>query len=260
VEDVLFKLPRYYFEQNSRALRPILFSTPSENVKRFAGDQIIHLDGISEKDFRLMLKVAFPESLWGRLGPESGDAKERPVDILGASELRCWKDWASVLKVSTQLQLDSIRDVSVRRLTSSPTSVEDWVGVLRMATEWEVWEVRETAIRRLGSARAAISLLDKIDLALECKVEEWLLKGYQQLVERNEVISSEEEGRLGWKTTSGYDTNISGSAAARDQVFIWGWAIPAKHGNCGAIFAPIFRHLFSDPECKVHFTAATASL
>jgi hypothetical protein len=168
-------------------------SVRGEDVtKRSISDQLIHLEGVSKSDFYLMLRVMFHEPLWGQLESESRDA--------GATQAApsSWKDWASVLKLSTQLQLESIRETSIRQLSCLSMDVTDWINVLRVGTEWGLAEVRKIAMDKIVSR---IEVPQKINLAIEFKIEKWLLEGFRRLVERSKEILLDEEEQLGWETT-----------------------------------------------------------
>lgn len=199
----MFNLPRHHFQQSANVWRDISsISTADENTatpRRLIDEQIIHLKGISKADFQLTLKAMFPESLWGCLESElaiTGDKGNR--DPL-AAKLSGWEDWASALRVSTQLQLESVMKTSIRHLLKLPiTDNKAGADVLRMATEWELEEIRQKAIGYLGQQAEGV---EKIHLATEFKMTGWQLEGYRQLVERNRGISSEEEESLGWETT-----------------------------------------------------------
>ena len=46
-----------------------------------------------------------------------------------------------------------------------------------------------------------LATLMKIELAMECKIQPWLLEGYTEFVTREKTISAEDEKQLGWDTT-----------------------------------------------------------
>jgi hypothetical protein len=68
-----------------------------------------------------------------------------------------------------------------------------------MSTQWRIQKLREIAIRQLADK---LSPLRKVDLAIECGIEPWLMAGYMELVTRRAYISEEEEDRLGPSRTS----------------------------------------------------------
>lgn len=76
---------------------------------------------------------------------------------------------------------------------------EDWVSVLKLSTMWDFLDIRKLAIQELS--KMEISTVDKIILARDCKVAEWLLSGYNELAKRSETISLDEAARLGWEAT-----------------------------------------------------------
>jgi hypothetical protein len=86
-----------------------------------------------------------------------------------------------------------------------PLTSAEWTSVLRLSTMWELAEVREKAIAELSSLMPGDFhhlLFDKIMLAKECKVRQWLIDGYVELVVRQRIISVEEAEVLGWETAA----------------------------------------------------------
>jgi hypothetical protein len=69
--------------------------------------------------------------------------------------------------------------------------------VLRCSTLWRVSEIREKAKIQLDSSLKSVN---RVLLARECHVGEWLSRGYQELVQRSETISEADEERLGSST------------------------------------------------------------
>lgn len=79
----------------------------------------------------------------------------------------------------------------------SKSDVQDinaWHDVLRLATEWEFASIRELAIERL---RPIVSDIDKVVFGHAYEVDGWVMPGYMALVERENPITAEEGKRLG---------------------------------------------------------------
>jgi len=185
VENSLFKVPRAPFECNSEVFADMFYLPILEGMAPdgSSDEQPLRLDGIEKKDFRLLLKVLFPRC------PE-------------AIKTMTWKEWFSVLKLSMLWQMDQVKDLAIERITSLPLNIDDWKAVLILSTHSVVNNtIRNAAIQQL-IARFPLTPIDRILLARKCHVADWLLSGYNELVQREATISVEEEEQLGLKTTT----------------------------------------------------------
>ena len=81
-----------------------------------------------------------------------------------------------------------------------PLKRAKWTSVLRLSTMWEFIDIRARAIQELS--KFGMSTMDKIFLARECNVGDWLLSGYQEIIRRpaKACIDSEDAEQLGWET------------------------------------------------------------
>jgi hypothetical protein len=66
---------------------------------------------------------------------------------------------------------------------------------------WEFIDIRARAIEELS--KFDMRTMDKILLARECNVGDWLLSGYQEIIRRpaQACIDSEDAEKLGWETS-----------------------------------------------------------
>jgi hypothetical protein len=64
---------------------------------------------------------------------------------------------------------------------------------------WEFLDIRALAIRELS--KGDMNAVDKVLLARECKVAEWLLSSYQKIVSQPTFLAIEDAVRLGLETT-----------------------------------------------------------
>jgi len=97
--------------------------------------------------------------------------------------------------------MDKVKDIAVDAIISLPLESRDWADVLRKSTScsWDgASKIRSTAIDQL---ECTLSSVDMILLAKECQVGDWLLTGYEQMVERDKTISEEDEERIGVSDT-----------------------------------------------------------
>lgn len=62
VENTLFRVPRYYFEQESDVFRDMFQFPVAEGAvpDGCSDEQPLRLDGIKKEDFRQLLRVMFP--------------------------------------------------------------------------------------------------------------------------------------------------------------------------------------------------------
>ena len=66
---------------------------------------------------------------------------------------------------------------------------------------WEFDGPRNAAIRHLDSLEPPIDPIDKVVLAMQYEIKEWLLPALLKLAQRPEPISIEEGHRIGFETT-----------------------------------------------------------
>jgi hypothetical protein len=197
VEDTLFRVPCIDFERNSDIFLGML-QLPVEATqiaKGLSDSDPFHLDGVAKTDFRQLLKVMFPMVTSVR---KDLDADASEEDRHQKDDVMCLKGWVSVFKLSNTWQMGRIRDEALKRISILPTNAEEWIIVLKLSTTYKIRTIRHKAIEALN--RFTISEMDNIKLAVECMVPDWLLAGYQRLVERYDDLSPEEEGYLGLDT------------------------------------------------------------
>jgi len=65
---------------------------------------------------------------------------------------------------------------------------------------WEIYDVRQIAITHLTKLQPPMTSVEKIVLAKEYFVEEWLRAGYGELVNRPSTISDDEAEQISWKS------------------------------------------------------------
>ncbi|KAH6894000.1 hypothetical protein BKA70DRAFT_1117533, partial [Coprinopsis sp. MPI-PUGE-AT-0042] len=61
-------------------------------------------------------------------------------------------------------------------------TAEEWISVLKLSTQWLFNDLRKLAISHLSSTK--MDAIDRICLAKEYRVYNWLLEGYEQIVHR----------------------------------------------------------------------------
>ncbi|KZT41968.1 hypothetical protein SISSUDRAFT_981147 [Sistotremastrum suecicum HHB10207 ss-3] len=75
-----------------------------------------------------------------------------------------------------------------------------WVLLLRAATSYSFTRPREIAMRIIQSKFSIIPLVDRIILAEQCGITEWLESSWEEFIRRNEPMSLEEGMRFGMET------------------------------------------------------------
>ncbi|KAF8806707.1 hypothetical protein BYT27DRAFT_7191277 [Phlegmacium glaucopus] len=106
VENVLFKVPSYYFENKSDKLASTSTHSNSscECIEESSEDRPFVLDGILANEFKLFLATSFP--IPGQL---------RPVNLTE-------EEWVSILKLSTLWDFSDVRQTAITKLDSSFTN------------------------------------------------------------------------------------------------------------------------------------------
>lgn len=125
----------------------------------------------------------------GQDSTQEGSSDACPFVLEGVSRA----DFKGLLRVMYPLQMPHLgADMALPR--------KDWIAALKLATMWNFRNIRQIAISKL-SADTGIDPVDKVVLAKEYKVPDWLLAGYHELVKRNTPITPAEAARLGLETT-----------------------------------------------------------
>ncbi|KAF5320980.1 hypothetical protein D9619_001579 [Psilocybe cf. subviscida] len=146
VEDVLFNVHRYFFQRDSPVFSA-MFSLPKpEADERPEGEddeKPIVLSNISKKDFERLLVILYPINF-------------------------------------------HIPEIS---------SIDEWTSVLSLSTQWEINSVRHLAIGRLS--KLSISSSDRVALGKRYDVPEWLADGYCELCLRDDPLTLLEGHAIG---------------------------------------------------------------
>ncbi|KAG9002093.1 hypothetical protein FRB93_011866 [Tulasnella sp. JGI-2019a] len=93
------------------------------------------------------------------------------------------------------------RLLSVPRQIEAPLRLQpaEWSDALYLSTRWGFSAVREHVIAEIEDQCDDQGPLDRFELALKCRVSQWLRPVYHALCSRNEHITAEEGRRLGYK-------------------------------------------------------------
>ncbi|KAG8895975.1 hypothetical protein FRB99_000236 [Tulasnella sp. 403] len=74
---------------------------------------------------------------------------------------------------------------------------QQWSSSLHLATMWHFDQVREFIIESLDNQIRSIDPLDRIDVAIKCSVEKWLVPAYVALCTQEQPLSDSVGHRLG---------------------------------------------------------------
>jgi hypothetical protein len=76
---------------------------------------------------------------------------------------------------------------------------DEWISVLKLSTQWRFIDTRNLAIQQLHS-RLDLEDVERIQLAQQYDIADWLRMGYIHLVKRNRGMSQDEARKIGWET------------------------------------------------------------
>lgn len=79
---------------------------------------------------------------------------------------------------------------------------EDWKGIVKLATLWGMSNLRKHGIQKLTPLPEDMPLATKILYARECMASDWLMDAFNNLIQRREIITEEEEDKIGLRTTN----------------------------------------------------------
>ncbi|KAG1728073.1 hypothetical protein EDB19DRAFT_1747897 [Suillus lakei] len=108
-----------------------------------------------------------------------------------------------ILKEEFQSLMKVLYPMPFTRLSPSPGGVpgtlEEWTGILKLSKMWSFTRVQEFAIQQM-EPMLATRPLDKVALAQDYGVTEWLVPGLLQLARREEPVGLEDVRKLGLDT------------------------------------------------------------
>ncbi|KAG8937469.1 hypothetical protein FRC00_005171 [Tulasnella sp. 408] len=72
-------------------------------------------------------------------------------------------------------------------------------AALHLATMWEFEDVRASLIEDMSQiiSKNEVEPLDRVEVSIQCRVNDWLHPAYQELCDRDEGVTTEEAKRLG---------------------------------------------------------------
>ncbi|KAI6162489.1 hypothetical protein EDD17DRAFT_549756 [Pisolithus thermaeus] len=76
---------------------------------------------------------------------------------------------------------------------------EQWISVLKLSTMWDFHGLRNAAVSHPDTPPQPLDPIDKLELALQYDIREWLLPALLALARRSAPISVEEGRRIGFE-------------------------------------------------------------
>ncbi|CAA7260410.1 unnamed protein product [Cyclocybe aegerita] len=79
-------------------------------------------------------------------------------------------------------------------------SKDEWLSVLKLSSLWYFLSFRDMAIAELECPEA-LTPTEKVTWGRDVKISSWVVKGYQEIVQRSTIISKDEALAIGYETT-----------------------------------------------------------
>ncbi|KAI6015576.1 hypothetical protein EDC04DRAFT_643609 [Pisolithus marmoratus] len=194
VEDCLFRVPRRTLEAQSPVFRDMFSLPPPPDVEvEGSSDEypIVLPEPVKADDFRRLLKVLLPTSVYGQRLPK-GDH-------------------------------------------------DGWISVLKLSRMWQMEDLHTLALRNLKYPAGWKSAAEKLALALELEIKDWIIHGVNELARRPEPISIEDSQILGLETALKV-------AAVRESLAADGSRLVAGCRNAANVdFTHIIKEIFDPP-------------
>ena len=143
-----------------------------------------------------------------------------------------WTEWISVLKLSQMWEMELIRDLALHKIQFQIHNSDEWVAALKISTQLRIHGLRDLAIQILA---CKLNSLKKIELAIECGNQPWLIRGYTEFVTGTDDISAQDAEQLGLRRTS-------------DLL-----RIRHRHQKCRSLYSPLSPSQASSPKSQ-HLT------
>ncbi|KAG6326600.1 hypothetical protein ID866_12489 [Astraeus odoratus] len=80
-----------------------------------------------------------------------------------------------------------------------PNSPDEWLSVIKLARMWEMDEVCKKAIKMMPYSSVNKNAVEKVRLAFQYDIDEWLVPGLNELAKRPEPVSVKDVELLGWE-------------------------------------------------------------
>ncbi|KAG8869477.1 hypothetical protein FRB97_001121, partial [Tulasnella sp. 331] len=122
-----------------------------------------------------------------RLGSHR-DERVRRIPIVALEDVK-------VFEMDALLCILDARVIDSEALTN--LAYVHWAAILKLSTLWGFSVVRTLAIDKISTQYADRDPLERLELAMSCRVKKWIHPTFIQLCERTDCLSSEEAERLG---------------------------------------------------------------
>jgi hypothetical protein len=111
-------------------------------------------------------------------------------------------EWTSVLKLSHFFGMEALQSLATSKIMGLPETREEWFSILEFSasiSNLPIPEIREAAVRAI-SGLCQLPPIEKIVLARQNGIKEWLIEGYVSLVS-GDRLPEDIEDRLGAEAT-----------------------------------------------------------
>ncbi|KAJ7115564.1 hypothetical protein C8R43DRAFT_1156199 [Mycena crocata] len=148
VENILFKVPRHYFEHHSEIFCTTFTLPPVANAPEGSSDEIpFKLEGISSVEFHSLLKVMYPLETTTHLSKD---------------------EWVHALKLATMWYFLEIRELAIKHLSDTPL---DAIERIMLAKRYDVADWLKAGYSELVRRPDGLSLEEAAEIGLAATVQ-----------------------------------------------------------------------------------------
>ncbi|KAG8944123.1 hypothetical protein FRC04_002161 [Tulasnella sp. 424] len=147
-------------------------------------------------------------------------------------------DYPIELKGISNFEMESFLDANSARFFSEECTF-NWkqlAAALHLSTMWAFDDLRSRLIKHMEKDIGTVDPLDRVDVALQCRVEAWLHPAYKDVCERSTKLTAAEGERLGMARFSAICrvihvaiTNPAGEVLLRACIAVG--ALPTERGT-----------------------------
>ncbi|KAF4563174.1 hypothetical protein EYR36_003613 [Pleurotus pulmonarius] len=105
-----------------------------------------------------------------------------------------------VTKVEFSNFLDIHSDISAGHVVFF-LKKEHWLSALKLANMWQIWPLRAAIIQKLKTKIVMDDAVQRVVMGLQYSIEEWVLRGCEELVDSYEALTPGEAEQLGLQLT-----------------------------------------------------------
>ncbi|KAG8990429.1 hypothetical protein FRB94_013366 [Tulasnella sp. JGI-2019a] len=169
-----------YITEKADAVSPSPISSPRVHSKY--DDELVNL--VVENQIYRISKILLSQSAhFAAILSSHPSGQDIPIIGVSTPELEGFLEVLHARQVEARLRLQPV----------------EWGDALHLATKWGFSAIRKHVITEIDVQCVDQAPLDRFELALKCRVPQWLQPVYHTLCARNEHITAEEGRRLGYE-------------------------------------------------------------